>query len=108
MHVEAPDEAGHEQDLELKIKCIEDLDRRLMQRVLAGLEAQDIEAVLAVLPDHPTPISSGKHVRELVPVAIWDPRVASDGVTRYDEGSVKKGSLGTLRGAEFIELVMKK
>ena len=108
VHVEAADEAGHEQNLDLKIKCIEDLDRRLIQRVLDGLEAQGIEALLAVLPDHPTPISSGKHVRELVPVAIWDPRELSDGVTRYDEESVKTGGLGTLRGAEFIEMVVKK
>jgi 2,3-bisphosphoglycerate-independent phosphoglycerate mutase len=108
VHVEAPDEAGHEQNLALKIRCIEDLDHRLMQRVMDGLEAQKIEAVLAVLPDHPTPISSGKHVRELVPVAIWDPRRPPDAVTRYDEESVKAGSLGTLCGAEFIELVVKK
>jgi 2,3-bisphosphoglycerate-independent phosphoglycerate mutase len=106
LHVEATDEAGHERDLELKIRCIEYLDRRLIRRVLGGLEQREWEAVVAVLPDHPTPIAHGKHVRDPVPVAIWDPRQAPDAVDRFDEESVKAGSLGHLRGAEFIETVM--
>jgi 2,3-bisphosphoglycerate-independent phosphoglycerate mutase len=108
VHVEAADEAGHEQDLELKIRCIEDLDRRLVQRVLDGLEARKIEAVVAVLPDHPTPIAHGKHVRDPVPVAVRDPRRPPDGVERFDEKSVKYGELGHMRGAEFIETVVGK
>jgi 2,3-bisphosphoglycerate-independent phosphoglycerate mutase len=106
VHVEAADEAGHEQDLDLKIHCIEDLDRRLVQRVLDGLEARKIEAVVAVLPDHPTPISHGKHVRDPVPVAVRDPRRLPDGVERFDEESVKEGELGYMRGAGFIETVI--
>lgn len=107
VHVEAADEAGHEQDLALKIRCIEDLDRRLVQPVLAGLEAGEKEAVVAVLPDHPTPIAHGKHTRDPVPVAVRDPRRAPDAVERFDEESVKEGGLGYMRGAEFIETVMK-
>ena len=106
VHVEAADEAGHEQNLSLKIQCIEDLDRRLIQRVMAGLEARKIEAVLAVLPDHPTPVFSGKHVRDPVPVAIWDPRVTPDQVRQYNEESVKEGALGLMKGAELIEKVL--
>jgi 2,3-bisphosphoglycerate-independent phosphoglycerate mutase len=106
VHVEAADEAGHEQNLELKIRCIEDLDRRLIQRVLDGLEAREIEAVVAVLPDHPTPIASGKHVRDPVPVAIRDPRQPPDGVERFDEESVKAGALGYMQDETFIEVVV--
>jgi 2,3-bisphosphoglycerate-independent phosphoglycerate mutase len=106
VHIEAADEAGHEQNLELKIRCIEDLDRRLVQRVFDGLEARQIEAVVAVLPDHPTPIAHGKHVRDPVPVAIRDPRQPPDAVERFDEESVKTGALGYMRGAEFIERAM--
>jgi 2,3-bisphosphoglycerate-independent phosphoglycerate mutase len=98
--------AGHERNLELKIQCIEDLDRRLVQRILDGLEERKTEAVVAVLPDHPTPIAHGKHTRDPVPVAIRDPRKAPDAVDRFDEESVKAGALGHLRGAEFIEVVM--
>lgn len=107
VHVEAPDEAGHERNLELKIRCIEDLDRRLVARILDGFQAQGIEAVIAILPDHPTPIAVGTHTREPVPVAIWDRRQEPDAVERFDEESVKLGALGMLRGAEFINLIVK-
>jgi 2,3-bisphosphoglycerate-independent phosphoglycerate mutase len=78
----------------------------LIRRVLEGLEARGWEAVIAVLPDHPTPVAHGKHTRDPVPVAIWDPRQEPDTVDRFDEESVKAGALGHLRGAEFIETVV--
>ncbi len=106
VHVEAPDEAGHARDLPLKLRCIEDLDRRLIQRVLAGLGPQLEETIVAVLPDHPTPVAAGNHVHGAVPVAIRDPRHAPDAVQHYDEESVKAGALGLLRGADFIERVV--
>jgi len=108
IHVEAPDEAGHEQNLSLKIRCIEDLDRRLIQRVLEGIEKKGLECTLAVLPDHPTPIASGNHTREPVPVAICTPDRQADRVDRYDEESVKSGSLGLLSGTQFIETFFNK
>ena len=106
VHVEAPDEASHEQDVELKIRCIEDLDQRLLQLVLSGLEKDDVEAAIAVLPDHPTPIVLGTHSRDPVPVAVKISGAAPDRVDRFDEESVRFGSLGLLRGAEFISLVL--
>jgi 2,3-bisphosphoglycerate-independent phosphoglycerate mutase len=103
IHVEAADEAGHEKNLALKIQCIEDLDKRLIRRVLDGLEKKGWESTVAVLPDHPTPVSSGNHTREPVPVAIRSPRLKGDSVVRFDEESVKNGSLGLMTGAQFIE-----
>jgi 2,3-bisphosphoglycerate-independent phosphoglycerate mutase len=103
IHVEAADEAGHERNLALKIRCIEDLDRRLIQRVLEGLEKKGWESTVAVLPDHPTPVNYGNHTREPVPVAIRSPRVPGDSVACYDEESVKAGSLGLMIGSQFIE-----
>jgi 2,3-bisphosphoglycerate-independent phosphoglycerate mutase len=102
IHVEAPDEAGHERNLQLKIQTIEDFDRRLIQRVIDGLARKKMEATLAVLPDHATPIAYGNHTREPVPVAILAPGIPPDMVTRYDEESVKSGSLGMLEKDEFI------
>jgi 2,3-bisphosphoglycerate-independent phosphoglycerate mutase len=103
IHVEAPDEAGHEKNLPLKIRCIEDLDRRLIQRVLEGLEKRGWESTVAVLPDHPTPIASGNHTREPVPVAIRASHMQGDTVSCFDEESVKSGALGLLEGSQFIE-----
>jgi 2,3-bisphosphoglycerate-independent phosphoglycerate mutase len=106
VHVEASDEAGHACDLDLKIRCIEMLDARLVARVLAGLEARKLEATVAVLPDHPTPVETGKHASDPVPVAIWNPKLPPDGATAYDEESVKAGSLGMLEGDRFIRLAL--
>jgi 2,3-bisphosphoglycerate-independent phosphoglycerate mutase len=108
IHVEAPDEAGHERNLPLKIRCIEDLDQKLIQRVMEEIEKKGWQATLAVLPDHPTPIAQGNHTREPVPVAIWSPDQMADPVERYDEESVKNGSLGLLSGSQFIETFFNK
>ena len=106
-HVESPDEAGHARDLPLKICCIEDLDQRLIQRVLDGLDGAGDEIVVAVLPDHPTPVEHGIHFRDPVPVAIWDPQQPADEVRPYDEESVMSGALGVMEGAAFVETVLR-
>jgi 2,3-bisphosphoglycerate-independent phosphoglycerate mutase len=103
IHVEAADEAGHERNLQLKIKCIEDLDSRLIQKVIEGVEKKGWECTFAVLPDHPTPIAQGNHTSDPVPVAIKAPGISKDHAVRYDEESVKAGNLGLLESAEFIE-----
>jgi 2,3-bisphosphoglycerate-independent phosphoglycerate mutase len=102
VHVEASDEAGHSKDLKQKILAIEYLDSRLISRVMKALEDKGIEATVAVLPDHPTPVATGNHVHGAVPVAIRNPRWAPDAVQSYDEESVKAGALGLLRGDGFI------
>ena len=108
IHVEAADEAGHEKNLQLKIRCIEDFDLRLIQRVIKGAQKKGWECVFAVLPDHATPIKLGNHGREPVPVAIRFPRLSGDAVERYDEESVKSGSLGFMTGSQFIETFFNK
>jgi 2,3-bisphosphoglycerate-independent phosphoglycerate mutase len=102
VHVEAADEAGHSKNVKEKVQAIEFLDRRLIARVMKGLEERRIEATVAVLPDHPTPVSSGTHVHGAVPVAIMGPGFPADSVQRYDEESVRPGLLGQLRGDQFI------
>jgi 2,3-bisphosphoglycerate-independent phosphoglycerate mutase len=106
LHVEATDEAGHAQDLDLKIKCIEMLDQRLVRPVLSGLTERGIEATVAVLPDHPTPVETGKHANDPVPVAIYNPNVSADETTRFDEDQASKGSLGRMQGDAFIKKVL--
>lgn len=106
VHVEATDEAGHSRDLELKIRCIEQLDERLVRPILEGLEAGGVEATVAVLPDHPTPVETGAHANDPVPVAIWTPGAPPDAAQGYDEERVKAGSLGLLHGDAFIRRVV--
>ncbi len=106
VHVEATDEAAHARDLELKIRCIEYLDERLVRPLLAGLDEQGLAATVAILPDHPTPVETGQHGREPVPVAIRRPGEAPDAVAGYDEEQATRGSLGLLEGDAFIRLVL--
>lgn len=105
-HVEASDEAGHSRDLDLKIKTIEYLDRRLVARIVNGIGEKRIDAVIAVLPDHATPVEHGNHVKDPVPVAIWDPAKEADSVMSFDEDTVGNGALGLMHGKQFIETVL--
>jgi 2,3-bisphosphoglycerate-independent phosphoglycerate mutase len=106
VHVEATDEAGHAQDLDLKIKCIEMLDQRLVRPILEGLTERGIEATVAILPDHPTPVETGKHADDPVPVAIFNPNITPDNTERYDEIQAATGSLGPMQGDTFIKTVL--
>ena len=106
VHVEAPDEAGHKGNVELKVKTTEDLDARLIGQVLAGVDLS--QGVVAVLPDHPTPVEKRVHVSGAVPFAVRDPRQAPDKVERYDEQSCAEGSFGTIDGDQSIRAVFQK
>ncbi|MCW4035347.1 MAG: cofactor-independent phosphoglycerate mutase [Candidatus Bathyarchaeota archaeon] len=104
VHVEAPDEAGHGKDYELKVKTIEDLDKRLLGNILDGLNE---ECTVAVLPDHPTPITVGTHTSDPVPFAIYSPDTKADEVTKFDEDSAKSGGFGLIEGEAFMNLVFR-
>ena len=100
IHVEAPDEAGHEGNVEEKIKAIENLDSRLLGKLLDGIKE---EYTIAILSDHPTPISKRVHVPDPVPFSIFSPNEQSDEVKAFDENSARKGSFGLLEGTRFME-----
>jgi len=103
LHVEAPDEVSHAQDLKLKLLAIEDFDRRIVGPVMQRAEGP---VAFCVLPDHPVPISIGKHTRTPVPVAIWQPGVAPDAVQHFDEESALHGTLGLMKGSELMDLLL--
>jgi len=105
VHVEAPDEAGHSRDYKLKTKTIEDLDKRLLGHILDELKE---DCVIAILPDHPTPIKIGTHTRDPVPFAIYSPIVKADGVKQFDEISAKRGGFGLIEGEAFMLLFLGK
>jgi 2,3-bisphosphoglycerate-independent phosphoglycerate mutase len=102
VHVEASDEAAHSRDVKQKIQAIEYLDERLIKRVMKVVRKQRSDTIVALLPDHITPVEKGNHVHGAVPVAIMGPGFPPDTVQRYDEHSVTVGGLGTLRGQEFF------
>ena len=107
VHVEATDEAGHDGDIELKLKAIDYLDKRLIKPILEATEQMDEPVCIAVLPDHPTPVELRIHVKEPVPFIVWHRGIEADDVQNYDEVSCVSGSYGLLRLNEFINELMK-
>lgn len=108
VHVEGIDEAGHEGNMKLKIKTIEDFDKRLIGRVISKLEKTNEKVRIAVLPDHFTPIKVRTHTKEPVPVLIYDPDKKGDNISEYNEKSAEKGSLGLMTGDDFIRAFLGK
>ena len=103
VHVEAPDEAGHCKDYKLKVKTIEDLDKRLLGRILDGLKEP---YSISISPDHPTPLMTGTHSREPVPFAIKSHGLKPDGVKKFDEFSAKNGAFGLVENDYLISLLI--
>ena len=103
LHIEASDEAGHEGDIELKIKTIENLDQRVVKYIIEETAKLKYEVTIAILPDHPTPCELRTHTRKPVPFSIYKPGNKPDNVNIYDEFAVEKGAFGILKGDEFIK-----
>ena len=108
LHVEASDEAGHEGDYELKKRCIEYLDHRILKYLLEACEKMEEPVTIAMLPDHPTPWKLRTHTRDSVPFTIFRPGSEPDSVVRYDEAAAKLGSYGQLTGKQFMEALLLK
>ena len=104
VHVEASDEAGHDGDLELKIKTIEYLDQRLIAPIYNKVKDKDV--CIAVLPDHLTPVEQRIHVGQPVPFLIWHRDIEADSVQQYDEVSCVDGAFGLLKLNEFMKTFM--
>ena len=106
VHVEASDEAGHDGDLELKLKTIEYLDQRLIAPIYEKVQSWDEPVCIAVLPDHLTPVEQRIHVGQPVPFLIWYRGIVPDDVQQYDEVSCVSGSYGLLKLNEFMQALM--
>ncbi len=106
VHVEASDEAGHDGNLELKLKTIEYLDQRLIAPIFNEVSNWKEPVCIAVLPDHLTPVEMRIHVGQAVPFLIWHRGIKPDDVQQYDEVSCAAGSYGLLRHAQFMDALM--
>jgi 2,3-bisphosphoglycerate-independent phosphoglycerate mutase len=117
VHVEATDEAGHDGDLDLRLRAINYLDQRLIKPIYEAVtqlpshqgegQGSGQEPVcIAVLPDHPTPVELRIHVNEPVPFLIYYKGIEPDEVQRYDEVSCVSGGYGMLRLHEFMQAFM--
>ena len=107
LHVEASDEAGHEGDVDLKIRTIENLDSRAIGPIYEVVKDWDEPIAIAVLPDHPTPCELRTHTAEPVPFLIWYPGIEPDEVQTFDEVAACNGAYGLMKEDEFMNEFMK-
>ena len=107
LHIEASDEAGHEGDIALKRRTIEDLDSRVVGPIYEAVKDWPEPVAIAVLPDHPTPCEVRTHTAEPVPFLVWHPGIEPDAVQTFDEVAACDGAYGLLREDGFIREFMK-
>ena len=107
IHVEAPDEAGHNGDALLKQQAVEDFDRLVVGPLLEGLEHFG-EYRLLMTPDHRTPIALRTHSREPVPFVLWGSGWTPDKLTAYNETAAEAGGLQLDHGYELMEYLLGK
>lgn len=89
IHVEAPDEMGHQGSVERKVKAIEYLDQRVIKIVADELDAKNVDYRMIVLPDHPTPISMRTHTSNPVPYMLYDSTNMLSNTWNYNEEEAK-------------------
>ncbi|MGL4853451.1 MAG: cofactor-independent phosphoglycerate mutase [Phocaeicola sp.] len=106
LHIEASDEAGHEGDVNLKLRTIEDLDRRVVGPIYEVVKEWEEPVAIAILPDHPTPCELRTHTSESVPFLIYYPGITPDEVTCFSEVSCQEGSYGELKEDQFMNQFM--
>lgn len=85
VHVEAPDEMGHQGSIENKVKAIEYLDSRVIARIKEAMDQSGENYRLLVLPDHPTPIRIRTHTSDPVPFILYDSEHQERKLARYSE-----------------------
>lgn len=107
VHVEATDEAGHEGDVDLKVRTIEYLNDRIVKYIVEQTSRMREDVAIAITPDHGTPCDVRTHVHDPVPFLIFHPGEKPDDISLYDEISTESGSYGTIEGDRFIRLLLR-
>jgi 2,3-bisphosphoglycerate-independent phosphoglycerate mutase len=108
LHIEAPDEAGHEGDLVQKVRAIELFDQKIVGPLIEGLKSMGDDWRVLLLPDHATPISTKTHSRDPVPFTITGNGIEADDVVRFDEQSAKQGGYGLVDATELVEIMARR
>ena len=106
LHIEAPDEAGHEGDVVQKVRAIELFDQNVVGPMIQGLKESGEDWRALLLPDHATPLSLRTHTREPVPFAIMGKGIEPDGVKCFDEVTIKQGGFGLVEGTRMLKLMV--
>lgn len=106
IHVEAPDECGHRGECDNKRIAIEEIDRRILARILPELEKMG-EFRMLICPDHPTPLDVRTHTREPIPFLLYDSSAPVQGVETFTEDTAASTGLFIEQGYTLLDLLIK-
>lgn len=108
IHVEAPDEMGHQGSVEKKVQAIEYLDSRVIAPLVESLKSKNIDFRLLVLPDHPTPIRVRTHTADNVPFMLYDSTSEQSNAWNYNEKEGRESGNYIAKGHEIIDYLFSK
>ncbi len=108
IHVEAPDEMGHQGSVERKVTAIEYLDEKVIKPMVESLEASKVDFRMLVLPDHPTPIRVRTHTSDNVPYMLYDSTNLLEKTWNYNEEEAKQSGNYIEKGHEIIDYLFSK
>ncbi len=108
VHLEGPDEMGHQGSMERKVQAIENLDQRIIKPIAEGLEAAGEEFRMLILPDHPTPVSIRTHTGDSVPYLLYDSTDIQGHTWHYNEAEAEKSGNFIEKGHELIDYLFSK
>lgn len=106
VHVEAPDEMGHQGSIPNKIEAIESLDEKVIRIIKEGMEKAGADYRMLVMPDHPTPIRCRTHTSDPVPYMLYDSRKPIDNNGLYDEKYAKESGICREDGYTLINKLL--
>jgi len=107
VHVEAPDEMGHQGSVEKKVQAIQYLDECVIGPIKAGLEQAGAEFRMLVMPDHPTPVSLRTHTGDDVPYLLYDSARIENHSWNYNEKQAAESGNRVARGCEMIDYLIR-
>ena len=108
IHVEAPDEMGHQGNVSNKVKSIEYLDQRVIKIVMDEMKKAGVDYRMLVMPDHPTPIRCRTHTSDAVPYLLYDSTAEQDNTWQYNEAEAKLSGNVILEGYTVINKLISK
>lgn len=106
VHLEGPDEMGHQGSVEKKVKAIEYLDSRIIKPIVDGLKAAGEDFRMVILPDHPTPIEIRTHSAEEVPYLLYDSTKERSETWHYNEREAAATDNYIAEGHKLIEYLL--
>lgn len=106
VHLEGPDEMGHQGSTERKVQAIENLDQRIIRPVVEGLRAAGEDFRMVILPDHPTPVFLRTHTADNVPYLLYDSTMEQEHSWKYNEEEAEKSGNLIKEGHKLIEYLL--